>query len=174
MLKQLHIRDFDIRPVSDNPTFHPGRCAEIFKSDTTLGIVGEVHPLVLGNYSIGTKAYLAKFDEKSLFEFADPCVEYTPLPKFPATTRDLSLLCEKDLPIIQIEKAIKASGGAHLESVALFDVYEGEQIAPDKKSVSYSLILRSKTSTLTDEEADAAVKRILKGLEKINVVLREK
>ena len=174
LLDRLRIMGWDIRPVSGNPTFHPGRCAEISKNGVVLGILGEVHPLVLQNYSIGTKAFLAKFDVTKLYEAAEHTVEYTPLPKFPATTRDLSLLCDKELPIIEIEKTIREAAGRHFEKASLFDVYEGEQVPPDKKSVSYSLTFRSKESTLTDEETDSAIQRILKALDKINVVLREK
>ena len=86
----------------------------------------------------------------------------------------MSLLCDKELPIIEIEKTIREAAGRHFEKASLFDVYEGEQVPPDKKSVSYSLTFRSKESTLTDEETDSAIQRILKALDKINVVLREK
>lgn len=172
LLDRLHIAGWDIHPVKDNPTFHPGRCAEITRGDVSLGILGEVHPAVLENYSIGTKAYLAKFDIGALFAAADANIEYRPMPRFPATTRDLSLLCDEELPIIEIEKALRAAVGPNLESVKLFDVYKGAQIAEDKKSVSYSLVMRSPTATMTDAEADAAVKRALKALEKINVTLR--
>ena len=127
---------------------------------------------VVQNYGIGTKAYLAKLDVNALFGLADEVVEYRPMPKFPAATRDLSLVCNEELPIIEIEKAIRASAGSHLEDVKLFDVYQGAQIEAGKKSVSYSMVLRSAESTLTDAEADAAVKRVLKALEKMDVVLR--
>ena len=172
LLERLHVKTFDIRPETEHPTFHPGRCAVLFLNDVRIGILGEVHPTVLQSYGIGTKAYLAKLDVNALFSLADPVVEYRPLPKFPATTRDLSLVCNEELPIIEIEKAIRASAGSHLEDVKLFDVYQGAQIEEGKKSVSYSMVLRSAESTLTDAEADAAVKRVLKALEKMDVVLR--
>lgn len=172
LLTSLNIKDWDIHPVSDNPTFHPGRCAEITMGDTTLGILGEAHPVVTNNYSIGTKVYLAKFDVKAMFANRQTEIQYKPLPKYPASTRDLSLICDIDLPIIEIKKAIKNAVGNTLESVKLFDVYKGAQIAEDKKSVSYKIIMRSQTGTLTDTEADDAVKRVLKALEKINVTLR--
>ncbi len=174
LLERLHVRGWDIRPVKDDPTFHPGRCAELSKNGVVLGILGEAHPAVLENYELGVKAYLAKLDLTNLFAVSDKVIEYKPMPKYPATTRDLSMVCDRELPIIEIEKAIRSSAGKYLEAVTLFDVYQGEQIAADKKSVSYSIILRSPDSTLTDVEADAAVKRILKALEKINVALREK
>lgn len=172
LLDRLCVYDWDIKPVSDNPTYHPGRCAEISKDGVVIGLLGEAHPQVSSNYSIGTKVYLAELSVDSLFELATKEKQYKPLPKYPASTRDLSLICDNDLPIIEIEKAIKASAGRFLEEVKLFDVYKGAQIADDKKSVSYSLILRSPDGTMTDVESDAAVKRVLKALEKINVNLR--
>lgn len=174
MLKRLGINDWDINPISDNPTFHPGRCAAIGIDGNEIGIIGEVHPQVLDNYDIGAKAYLAKFDLAKMFTAAvsDAELQYKPLPKYPASTRDLSLICDADLPVAHIEKAIKSAVGNTLEAVKLFDVYKGSQIADDKKSVSYSITMRSSTQTLTDTEADAAVKRVLKALEKINVALR--
>lgn len=172
MLDRLAIKDWDIHPVKDNPTFHPGRTAMITKNDVVLGILGEVHPQVLANYNIGTKAYLAKFDVNAMFNASNTEIQYKPLPKYPASTRDLSLLCDDELPIIEIEKVIKKAVGNILESVTLFDVYKGSQIAENKKSVSYSIIMRSPTQTLTDTEADAAIKRVLKALEKIGVTLR--
>ncbi len=172
LLERLHVVDWDIRPEKQHPTFHPGRCAVLYKGDRQIGVLGEVHPLVLQNYSIGVRAYLAKLDINTLFALADGKVEYKPMPKFPATTRDLSLLCEEDLPIVEIEKTIRASAGPHLEEVKFFDIYKGTQIAAGKKSVSYSITLRSATGTLTDAEADAAVKQVLKSLEKIGVTLR--
>lgn len=178
LFERLHIKKWDIRPVKNNPTFHPGRCAEIYLSsadgELSVGILGEVHPTVAENYEIGTKVYLAKFDINAMYRLRDALTEYKPMPKYPAATRDLSLLCDKDLPIIEIEKSIREAAGRYVETVKLFDVYQGEQIAEDKKSVSYSVVLRSPDSTLTDAEADGAVKRILKSLEKINVFLREK
>lgn len=172
MLERLGVNGWDSYPVKDNPTFHPGRCAIITKADKILGTLGEVHPVVLENYDINTKAYVAKFDMNAMFEVAKTEVQYKSLPKYPASTRDLSLLCENELPIVEIEKVIKEAVGKTLEAVKLFDVYKGAQIAENMKSVSYSIVMRSPTQTLTDAEADAAMKRVLKALEKINVTLR--
>jgi len=172
LLDRMGIIDWDIKAISDNPTFHPGRTAVITKGDVQIGILGEVHPVVLDNYNIGTKAYLAKFDFEQIFALANTKKQYQPMPKYPASTRDLSLICDDELPIIEIEKAIKGAVGNILEAVELFDVYKGAQIAHDKKSVSYSIVMRSKTQTLTDVEADAAIKRVLKALEKLDVIIR--
>lgn len=172
VLKGLTVSDWDIKPCTDSKTFHPGRCAVIYKGDSEIGILGEIHPLVQENYDMNVRCYVAKLDFATLLSLKNADKAYKPLPKFPATSRDLSLLCDVALPIIEVEKAIKSAVGANLEQVKLFDVYKGEQIAEDKKSVSYSIVMRSSTGTLTDIEADAAVKRVLKALEKINVSLR--
>lgn len=172
ILARLGITDWDIHAETSNETFHTGRCAVITKGDYTIGILGEIHPLVQNNYDIETPAYIAKLDFNALIKTANTVKKYKPLPKYPATTRDLSLICDDMLPIIEVEKAIKGAVGNNLEQVKLFDVYKGAQIAEDKKSVSYSITMRSSTGTLTDVEADAAVKRVLKALEKINVNIR--
>ena len=173
LLDAGNIRDWDIEPVSDDPTFHPGRTARILKDGEVLGIFGEVHPTVAENYGIGAKVYLGKFDLKTMFRLSDSVKTYKPLPKFPASTRDLSLLADKALPIIEIEKAIKKAISNILEEVKLFDVYEGAQVPEDKKSVSYSIVLRASDRTLTVEECDNAVNKIFKELSKINVNLRQ-
>lgn len=173
LLNRIGVADFDISPCSDHPTFHPGRCAVLTKDEKQIGILGEISPRVCQNYDVGTKVYVAKLDVDALFELADCEKAYRPLPKYPATSRDLSLICDDDLPIIQIEKAIKNSVGKILEKVELFDVYKGAQVEQNKKSVSYSITMRSDVGTLTDEEADGAVKRVLKALDKIGVSLRK-
>jgi phenylalanyl-tRNA synthetase beta chain len=173
VMERVGVRDYDVCACSDCPTFHPGRCAVLEKDGKQIGILGEISPKVCANYDVGTKVYLAKLDVNVLFELADEEKTYRPLPKYPATSRDLSLICEEDLPIIQIEKAIRSAVGGILEKVELFDVYQGEQVAAHKKSVSYSIIMRSDKGTLTDEEAYNAVKRVLKALDKIGVSLRQ-
>lgn len=158
--------------VKDHPEFHPGRCAVISLDGVKIGIVGEVHPAVCENYEIGTRAYLAMLDENVLLDSVSPEEGYHPLPKFPASTRDLALLCDDETPVAALKKAISEAAGAVLEHVSLFDVYRGEQVAEGKKSVAFSLVLRANDRTLTDEEADAAVKRALKALAKHGAELR--
>lgn len=177
-LKSLRISGYEISAYSDDSViaeancFHPGRRAIITKGDVVLGYFGEVHPIVLKNYEIGTRAYVAKLNIPEILEIVDTESIYKPLPKFPTSTRDLSLICDEKLPVGEIEKAIKEGCGKLLEKVSLFDVYQGKQIEQGKKSVSYSIILRSAEATLTDEQADNAVKKTLKALEKIGAVLR--
>lgn len=173
LFDRIGVEDLDIVPCSDNPTFHPGRCAVLSKDGKPVGILGEISPRVCQNYDVGTKVYVAKLSVDVLYELADSEKSYCPLPKYPATSRDLSLICDDELPIIQIEKAIKGAVGKILERVELFDVYKGAQVEKDKKSVSYSIVMRSDQGTLTDEEADGAVKRVLKALDKIGVTLRQ-
>lgn len=172
VLSRIGLTNYDIEPCKDNPTFHSGRCASISKDGKFIGILGEVHPAVLENYDLGVKAYIAKLDVETMQMLGNANKRYTPLPKFPATTRDLCVICDVGTPVAVLEKAMRGAAGTILESITLFDVYQGKQIEEGKKSVAYSLTLRSFESTLTDEQADAAVKRILKALEKIGITLR--
>ncbi len=172
LLDYLGISDIDVEADSTNPTFHPGRCAVITAGGEKLGVVGEVHPLVAENYEIGTRVYLAKLSMDALFAHTPADKEYKSLPKYPASQRDIALLCDEELPVLTMEKAISSAVGSLLEKVELFDVYRGAQIPDHKKSVAFNLVLRSADHTLTVEEADAAVKRALKALSALNVTLR--
>ena len=142
------------------------------KNGRAIGILGEIHPEVSSNYEIGGRTYIAKLNISDMLELAETKISYKPLPKYPATTRDLSLLCDDSLPSGDIEKAIKNAAGKLLEKVTLFDVYKGKQIAEGKKSISYSISMRSHEGTLTDEQADSVMKKILKALNDIRAELR--
>ncbi len=159
-------------PYDEAAAFHPGRSAVIYSGTAPLGIFGEIHPTVQENYGIGVKTYAAKLDIPALFAAACEEITYKPLPKFPAMTRDLSLVCDESIPVAELEDAIREAVGKPLEKVELFDVYRGEQIAKDKKSVSYKIVMRSADGTMTDEQADAAMKRVLKALTKLGADLR--
>ncbi|MBR2913249.1 MAG: phenylalanine--tRNA ligase subunit beta [Oscillospiraceae bacterium] len=159
-------------PYDEASAFHPGRSAVVYSGSTSLGIFGELHPTVQENYGIGVKAYAAKLDIPEMFAAANDEITYRPLPKFPAMTRDLSLVCDESIPVADLESAIREAVGKFLEKVELFDVYRGEQIAKDKKSVSYKIVMRSADGTMTDEQADAAMKRVLKALTKLGADLR--
>lgn len=178
MLKNIGVEDFEYAACTDPAVFaeaeafHPGRCAVITKDGKAIGIVGELHPETLENYGIGVKAYAAKMNVTELLDIANAVKTYKPLPKFPAAVRDLAIVCDENLPVAELEKAIKRAVGNTLESVTLFDVYKGKQIAEGKKSVAYSIAMRSHEGTLTDEQSDAAVKRVLKELEKLGAELR--
>ena len=153
------------------PAFHPGRCAEVFKDGVAIGIFGELHPETLENYSIGVKAYAAKLNLPEMMAASVQKV-YKPLPKYPATTRDLAVVCDEDIPVAHLEKAISEGVGKILESVKLFDIYKGKQIADGKKSAAFSIVMRSHDGTLTDEQADAAVKKALKKLSELGAEIR--
>ena len=180
LLKELRLPKCTyVRPSEAEGVFeeccalHPGRSAVILSGETPIGYLGELHPTVQKTYGIGTRTYVAKLLVQEMAEMAEAEVTYRPLPKFPAITRDLSLLCDDALPVGKMEEAIEQAAGKLLEEVTLFDVYKRDQIAAGKKSVSFSLRLRSHEGTLTDEQADAAMKRVLKALAAMDAVLRE-
>ena len=167
-----YIRASDSDAFDEKSAFHPGRSAVVVKDGKAIGILGEMHPDTAENYGIGTKVYAAKFNIDDMFALAETEVNYKPLPKFPATTRDLSLICGDELPAGDIEKAIRKAAGKLLEKVTLFDVYKGKQIEDGKKSISYSISMRSHDGTLTDEQADNVMKKVLKELKNIGAELR--
>lgn len=172
LLDTLAIREYDVDAKSDDPTFHPGRCAVLSKDGEEFGIIGEVHPLVCANYGINTRVYVGKFKLRKLFAMMDTQRSYVPMPKFPASTRDLALLCDDALPVMTMEKAIKAAAGKILEKIELFDVYKGSQIAEGKKSVAFNISMRASDRTLTDEEVNGAMSKILKALEELGAQIR--
>ena len=179
ILAELKIEDVEYLRAGDCDVFdekyalHPGRSAVIIKDGKHLGIMGEVHPDVQETYEIGVKTYVAKLNIPELMEAAADKITYQPLPKFPATTRDLSLLVDEDMPVAELEKAIKGAVGKILEKVSLFDVYRSDDMKKNgKKSIAYSISMRSHEGTLTDEQADGAMKRVLKALSAIGAELR--
>ncbi len=145
--------------------FHPGRVAVAKINGEPIAILGEMHPAVAENYGIGTRAYCAKLDVTELLDLETAERTYKPLPKYPAATRDISLVCDDEVPVASLEKLIRGAVGAVLEKITLFDVYKGEQIAGGRKSVAFSIVMRSADGTLTDEQADAAMKRVRKALD---------
>lgn len=172
VLSVAGIDEFDVVRVSDDPSYHPGRTAAITADGKTLVKLGEIHPDVAENYTIGTKVYVAEIDYELLYRLKNTVKLYKSLPKYPAMTRDLAFVCNKSTPVLTLEKLIGQAIGKTLESIELFDVYEGAQIGAGKKSVAFSLVLRSSDRTLTDEEADAAVKNAIRDLGKIGAELR--
>ncbi|HEX3037749.1 MAG TPA: phenylalanine--tRNA ligase subunit beta [Oscillospiraceae bacterium] len=172
LLEKLSVYDYDIEAASDEYSYHPGRCAVLSIEGERIGIIGEIHPKVAENYGIDGRAYSFSLDVDLLYKYAQPEKAYKPLPKFPAVTRDLALICSDDIPVLALEKAIKKGAGNLLEKINLFDVYKGEQIESGKKSVAFSIILRSNDSTLTDEHTTSAIKKVMKELEKVGAALR--
>ena len=172
LLYKTGVEDYEFEALTDDPTFHPGRTATLSVGGEVIGIIGEIHPVVLSNYEIETKAYIAQVDFASLLKFGSDERVYKQLPKFPASTRDLAFVCDEDIPVKKIEKAISGAVGKILEEVALFDVYVGSQIPQGMKSVAFNIRMRAADRTLTDEEADAAMKRSIKALEAMGISLR--
>lgn len=163
----------DYNPKAGKPFLHPGRQAEISYEGTVVGYLGEVHPTVAANYGIGTRAYVAVLDILNLLEYATFDRKYSGIAKFPAVTRDLSMVVPKEILVGQIEHMIEQRGGKILESYKLFDVYEGDQIEKGYKSVAYSLVFRSPEKTLEEAEITAAMKKILNGLQSMGIELRQ-
>lgn len=172
LLNVLKIRNYDVMYCDSVPYYHPGRCAEISFNGKILGIVGEINPLVLENYEIKKRAYAFEFCIDDLFKFSNFEVEYKQIPRYPNVERDIAVICDKDLPAINLENVAKQSAGKFLEEVCIFDVYTGNQVPDGKKSVALKLTLRSNDGTLTDEQVQSTVKKVMKAYEKLDIKLR--
>lgn len=151
---------------------HPGRQANIVYKDTVIGYLGEVHPLVCENYDMKTRAYVAVIDMPYVYEMADFDKKYEGIAKFPAVSRDISMVVPKEILVGQIEAIIEQRGGKILESYKLFDIYEGDQIEKGFKSVAYNIVFRAKDRTLEENDVAGAMKKILNGLEGLGIQLR--
>ncbi len=162
----------DFEPVSSYPFLHPGRQAEIVKGDIKLGFIGQVHPEAVYNYDMKGDTYVAVLYMDVITMLADFDIKYSGIAKFPGSSRDLALVCDKTEFVGRIEKIIKKNGGKILEHVSLFDVYEGDQVPEGKKSVAFSLHFRALDRTLSDEEVNASVDKILRELGKVGIELR--
>ncbi|MCQ2423449.1 MAG: phenylalanine--tRNA ligase subunit beta [Clostridia bacterium] len=163
----------DFVACRDNPTFHPGRCASIVSGDKVLGVIGDIHPSVSAAYGFSCPVTLCEMDVEALYALYDDDYAYKSLPRFPAVERDFSFVCEETLEIGEIEKSMKRFGGKLVETIKLFDIYRGPQIGEGKKSVSFAVMLRSAEKSLTDEEADSTVQKMLKKLsETFGIALR--
>jgi phenylalanyl-tRNA synthetase beta chain len=173
LLQEAGVSGCEYLPCRDNPAYHPGRCATLVVDGRTVGVLGEIHPEVCANFDLGTRVYVAQLDADLLYALHSTEKKYTPLPKFPASTRDLAVICDEELPVAAIEKAIRAHVGKILEKVELFDVYRGAQVPQGKKSVAYALILRAPDRTLTVEECDKAMAAALAGLAEIGAEIRK-
>ena len=159
--------------VSDNPSYHPGRCAHLIVDGKVMGTLGQIHPLVAKNYGIDGEIYCAELDFTGLQTALAPEKTYKPLPKFPAVSRDLSLVCDEEITIAQLENCISAAGGKLLRKINLFDIYRGANIPAGKKSVAFSLELRADDRTLTDADSDGVIASVLKKLEEtLHAVIR--
>ena len=160
-------------PKAGKNFLHPGRQANIIYDGTLIGYLGEVHPDVADNYNIGTRAYVAVLDMPEIVERATFDRKYTGIAKFPAVTRDISMVMPKSIMVGQVEEVIEKRGGKLLESYHLFDLYEGAQIKAGFKSVAYSIVFRGKDRTLEEADVSAAMEKILTELEGMGIELRK-
>ncbi|MCI2056085.1 MAG: phenylalanine--tRNA ligase subunit beta [Oscillibacter sp.] len=164
VLAGMRIENVSYVAEAGNPSYHPGRCAKIYCGDKLLGVFGQVHPMVAANYGVSNDLYAAELDFDSLLAARAPAPIYRPLPRFPAVTRDIAVVCKKDITVAALEDCIRRGAKGLLKDVALFDIYTGPGIAPDKKSVAFNLTLRSDDRNLTAAEADDDVQSILDAL----------
>lgn len=160
-------------PNSGKPYFHPGRQANVLYDGATIGCFGEIHPTVAANYGIKERVYVAVLDMPQIVEFASFDRKYTGIAKFPAVTRDISMVCPKEILAGDIEKVIEKEGGNYLESYRLFDLYEGNQIKVGFKSMAYTITFRAPDKTLDDETVTSALSRVIKALEDKGIELRK-
>jgi phenylalanyl-tRNA synthetase beta chain len=173
VLEGLRITGVRYEAEKTNPSYHPGRCAKVYCGDTLLGILGQVHPHVAGNYGVDAELYAAELSFDALYESLGAEPIYQPLPKFPAVTRDIAVVCAESVTVGALEDCIRRGAKGLLKEVSLFDIYRGKGVDDGKKSVAFNLVLRSDDRSLTAEEADEDVKSILDLLKaELDAVLR--
>ena len=173
ILRRFRVQNVSFRPMIDNPSYHPGRCAQVLAGETVLGVLGQIHPLAAQNYGVDAPLYCAELSFDALFAARGADAEYKPLPKFPAVTRDIAVVCDEAVTVGALEACIRKGAKGLLKDAALFDIYRGKGVAEGKKSVAFNLIVRADDRSLTADEADADVKSILQTLEReLNAVLR--
>jgi len=165
LLHELRITDVKYVACTDNASYHPGRCACVYAGDTLLGVFGQIHPLVAANYGVDTEIYAAELSFEAMYEKRGDIPVYQPLPKFPAVTRDIAVVCDETVTVGALEESIRRGARGLLKEVSLFDIYRGPGIADGKKSVAFNLVLRADDRSLTGEEADEDVQSILASLE---------
>jgi len=164
MLRALGTKELSFEAESGNPSYHPGRCARVSAGGRELGVLGQVHPLVCRRYGIETEVCCAQLELDAMFDCRGADPSYAPLPKFPAVTRDIAVVCDEDIPAARLIATIRASGGGYLDDCRIFDVYTGSHIPEGKKSVAFSLVMRAEDQTLTDSHAEEIVASVLEAL----------
>ena len=165
IVKEIRMGDVEFVPCSDNPSYHPGRCAHIYACDHCVGVMGQIHPNVSKAFGVDGELYCAELSFNELMSTRGADAEYVPLPKFPSVTRDIAVVCDEAVTVGALEKAIRRGAKGLLKEVSLFDIYRGKGIDEGKKSVAFNLVLRADDRSLTSEEADEDVKSILEALE---------
>ena len=164
LLHELRITDVKYVACTDNDSYHPGRCAKVYAGETYLGVFGQIHPLVAANYGMDTEVYTAELSFDAMYEKRGDIPVYQPLPKFPAVTRDIAVVCDEAVTVGALEESIRRGAKGLLKDVSLFDIYRGPGVASGKKSVAFNLVLRADDRSLTGEEADEDVQSILAAL----------
>lgn len=173
LLHELRITDVKYVACTGNDSYHPGRCAKVYAGETYLGVFGQIHPLVAANYGMDTEVYTAELSFDAMYEKRGDIPVYQPLPKFPAVTRDIAVVCDEAVTVGALEESIRRGAKGLLKDVSLFDIYRGPGVASGKKSVAFNLVLRADDRSLTGEEADEDVQSILAALKADhNAVLR--
>ncbi len=169
----LRVKKANYKAVSCNPSYHPGRCASVSIDGVEVGFLGQVHPVVARNYGIDTEVYCAEISFTKICQLMLPDATYVALPKYPAVTRDLALICDEAVTVAQAEEVITAAAGKLLRGIRLFDIYRGTGVPEGKKSMAFSLELRADDRTLTDADSEGVVTKVLSALaEKLNATLR--
>ena len=166
LLGACRIKDVRFAACTDNASYHPGRCAKVYADGTELGVLGQIHPLVAASYGVDAEIYAAELNFDALYAVRGGIPAYQPLPKFPAVTRDIAVVCAEGVTVGALEECIRRGAKGLLKKVELFDIYRGVGVAPGSKSVAFSLTLRADDRSLTGEEADEDVKSILALLER--------
>ncbi len=169
----LRIQKATYTAETNNPSYHPGRCAKVTISGVDVGYLGQIHPLVAANYDMDAEVYCAEIDFEKLFALQLLEPTYTPLPKYPAVTRDIAIVCDETVTVGQAQDVITKAGGKLLRNVRLFDIYRGANLGDGKKSLAFSLTLRADDRTLTDEDSEGTIGKILTALgESLGATLR--
>ena len=164
LLGDLKISGARFTACTDDPSFHPGRCARVYVGEEPIGILGQIHPLVMRNYGVEAEFWCAQLSFDALLKLRGATPVFKPLPRFPAVTRDIAVVCDAAVPAGDMLDCIRRAGGETLVDSRVFDVYTGVGIAPGKKSVAFSLTMRADDQTLTDEHAEAIVREVLTAL----------
>lgn len=164
ILNALGVSGLSVAAETDNPSYHPGRCAAIMLSGKRAGVFGQVHPLVCEAFGISSELFVCELNVLAAMTATGAGKKYVPLPKFPAITRDIAVIVGEDVPAHELKRCIEKSIRDNIEKVEFFDIYRGAQIPSGKKSIAFSISLRAAERTLTDEEADDAVSRALEAL----------
>ena len=173
ILNGLNVKKARYTAIKNNPSYHPGRCAQVTIDDVDVGYIGQIHPLVAKNYGIDSDVYCAEINMDAVYALRLPEATYVPLPKYPSVTRDISIVCSEEITVAQAEDVITSAAGKLLRNIKLFDIYRGVGVVEGKKSMAFSLELRADERTLTDADSEAVITKVLAALQdKLDAVLR--